>query len=349
MAIRYRKEYDSWQVYWNDAAGKRRSKSFKTRAEAMKINALLQATGAGHFGADSTESDSSVVRRTFDELYLEYVCEKQFSKVDLARHQSNCRFFLTKLHGWRLTDITTQDLEEIKTEMCQKWCAATAHDRLSILRTLIYYGIRKGYMPTLIFPRLPAAHYRKVVPPTPEEIQRMYAVAPAHLQRVLIIGSAFGVRIGPCELFRLTWADVDLTRRILRVHGSKKNADAEYREVPIREALLPVFAQWQEEDAQAGTDYLINFKGKPVASIKTAWVTTLKKAGITRYFRPYDLRHAFGSEMVAAGVDIATVASLMGHSSPQMLYKHYLYIMDKQKIRAVEQLPEPPICAARHI
>ncbi|MCR5813891.1 MAG: site-specific integrase [Desulfovibrio sp.] len=45
--------------------------------------------------------------------------------------------------------------------------------------------------------------------------------AETHIQRV-IIGSQLGTRVGPCELFQLTWDDVDLNQRILRVHGSKK-------------------------------------------------------------------------------------------------------------------------------
>ena len=50
----------------------------------------------------------------------------------------------------------------------------------------------------------------------------------------------------------------------------------------------------------------------------------------------------FGTELVAAGADIGTVAKLMGHSSPTMLLNHYQYVMDKQKVRAIESLPDVP-------
>ena len=73
--------------------------------------------------------------------------------------------------------------------------------------------------------------------------------------------------------------------------------------------------------------------------IKTAWLAALHKAGITRRIRPYDLRHAFATELIAGGVDIGTVAKLMGHSSPTMLLHHYQYVMDEQKQAAVEALP----------
>ena len=38
-------------------------------------------------------------------------------------------------------------------------------------------------------------------------------------------------------------------------------------------------------------------------------------------------------------LDIGTVAKLMGHSSPMMLLKHYLHVMDSQKRAAIEALP----------
>ena len=167
----------------------------------------------------------------------------------------------------------------------------------------------------------------------------MYQAAPPHIRRVIILGAYCGVRIGACELLHLTWADVDLQKRVLRVHGSHKNENAPYREVPIREKLVAIFAEWQREDLSAGSEYLISYEGKPIRSIKTAWQTMLKNAGITRRIRPYDLRHAFGTELVAAGTDIGTVAKLMGHSSPAMLLKHYQYVLDRQKIEAVEKLP----------
>ncbi|MBQ7584833.1 MAG: tyrosine-type recombinase/integrase [Desulfovibrionaceae bacterium] len=54
---------------------------------------------------------------------------------------------------------------------------------------------------------------------------------------------------------------------------------------------------------------------------------------MNRRIRPYDLRHTFATELIAAGTDIGTVAKLMGHSSPTMLLNHYQYTMDVQNLR----------------
>ena len=103
------------------------------------------------------------------------------------------------------------------------------------------------------------------------------------------------------------------------------------REAPIKLALLPQFKQWKAEDQNVNAQTLIHIKGQPVKSIKTVWATMLKNAGITRRIRPYDLRHAFATKLIAGGADIGTVAKLMGQSSPAMILTHYQYVMDKQE------------------
>ena len=177
------------------------------------------------------------------------------------------------------------------------------------------------------------------MPPTPEELAAIMEIASPHIQRVIILGAQCGVRVGPSELLQLTWEDVDLPRRVLRVHGSKKNVEAQWREVPIREDLLPVFEEWRREDMAVGMTHLIHYNGKPLKCIDIAFKRTVRKAGITRRIRPYDLRHAFATECIAAGIDVGTVASLMGHSSPTMIFKHYQYVLSGQKRAAVEALP----------
>ena len=154
-----------------------------------------------------------------------------------------------------------------------------------------------------------------------------------------MLGAYFGVRIGECELLKLRWEDVDFNRLVLRVQSADKNPSMPWREVPIREDLLPLFRQWQEEDRELGTATLVHRKGKPLKRIQTAWENAVERAGITRRIRPYDLRHAFATEAIAAGADIGTVASLMGHSSPQMLLNHYQHVQTSQKRKAVSTLP----------
>jgi integrase len=117
--------------------------------------------------------------------------------------------------------------------------------------------------------------------------------------------------------------------------------------------LLPVFRAWRDADATAREEYVIHYGHKPVESILLSWKATLRRAGITRRIRPYDLRHAFATDAIANGADMGTVAKLMGHANLEMIFKHYQHVATEQKRQAVESLPELDVsvvaCAMNHV
>ena len=226
----------------------------------------------------------------------------------------------------------------------------TTRGKLSVLRTVLRWGAEQGFIDDMpVFPKLPPAHYEKLIPPTPEEAREIIAHALPHIVRLVILGAQFGVRVGESEAFKLTWEDVDLDGGLIRVHGAKKNADSPWRDVPIPESMVSTLLSWRDEDAKTGCNYIIQYDAKPVKSVKKAWATALLRAGITRRIRPYDLRHAFATNAIAAGADIGTVAKLMGHSTPTMILNHYQYVMDSQKKAVVEALPDLLSCGQVHV
>lgn len=345
MAIRERKGRASpWQCYWNNPlTGKRECANFATRHDAEKHDSLIKHRlkfDRESFKVEESE-EAPAQELTLEGAYLLYLREKQFNKSALHWQMDAMRLPLQKLGNAPLKTLTTADLCMIMEDHGKRNVkSATVHGRMSVLRTVLRWSMDKNFMPEIAFPKLPPAQYAHFIPPTPDELESIMSVAAPHIIRVIMLGAQCGVRVGPSELFSLTWADVDLLRGVLRVHGAKKNRNAPWREVPIRESLLPLFAAWRKDDLAEGVEHLIHYDGQPVSSIKNAWKQTLQRAGITRRIRPYDLRHAFATELIAGGVDIGTVAKLMGHSTPTMLLTHYQYVMDSQKRAAVETLPD---------
>lgn len=336
MAIR-KTPSGTYQVYWrNPITKKQEARNFKTLRQAKKENSLIQyriSTEPESFKEVLEEKKSKV----FLEVYEEYLAEKKFPVKQEKAHRKHLCHAIELFGNVPVKDLTKEifcELQKVldKTDLSQ----ASKHNYLTSVRTVFYYACNKGYCTKFQFPTICKANYQQFVPPTDEELQKLLDNAPDHLKRVIILGAYLGVRVGVCELFQLTWEDVDFSKCLVRVHGSKKNKNAPYREVPIQKALLPIFQHWSAEDKEQG--YLIHYRGKPIKSIINVWKTTLKKAGITRRIRPYDLRHAFGTNLIAGGVDVGTVAKLMGHSNPTMLLTHYQYILEQQKRDAVEVL-----------
>ncbi len=343
MAVRYRQGRASpWQCYWNNPlTGKRECANFATRPEAEKHDSLIKHRLKFDRESFQQEEAQEETELTLETCYLQYLKRKQFTRKGLAWQMDAMRFPLRKFGTMAITAISKTHLEALKEEMlAMPVKPASTRGRLSVLRTVLRWCAAQGWMSPVDFPPLPPARYERFVPPTPEELALIMAHASPHIVRAILLGAQCGVRVGPCELFQLTWDDVDFSRGVLRVHGSRKNLNAPWREVPIRKNLLPTFAAWKTEDEARGIRFLIHYRGRPVEKIGKAWRESLRRAGISRRIRPYDLRHAFATELIAAGKDMGTVAKLMGHSGPAMLLTHYQYVMDSQKRAAVESLPD---------
>lgn len=346
MAIRYRKGRKApWIVYWkNPFTDKTEEECFFNEADAKKANSIIRhrlkferESFRPAPDAENAESEAD----TLEACYYLYLHEKKFSPKSLAWSLDCMKPILPAIGHMLVADIRRAHLESVKTLLIDSGVKpVTVRGRLSHLRTVIRWCAENGIIehpPT--FPKLPPAHYEHFIPPTPAELAALCAVAPPHLLRVILIGAQLGVRVGPSELLQITWEDIDLERGVARVRAAKKRPTQPWREVPIRESLLTQMRSWAKSDAAVGIEYVVHYRNKPISSIQTAWELTLRRAGIRRRIRPYDLRHAFATEAIAAGVDVGTVAQLMGHD-PKMLLDHYQHVADKQKRAAVEALPD---------
>ncbi|MFW5836866.1 MAG: tyrosine-type recombinase/integrase, partial [Desulfovibrionaceae bacterium] len=109
--------------------------------------------------------------------------------------------------------------------------------------------------------------------------------------------------------------------------------------VDLREDFQERLKAWKAEDDKQGIPWVIHYRKKPVTSVKGAWKRACEKVGITRGIRPYDLRHAFATEVLAQGGDVKAVAEIMGHADTTMIHKHYQHVLNKQKKAAIDKLP----------
>ncbi len=348
MAIRvWKGRKKPFQVYWqNPITKKQESASYATMPEAQKAEAQIKYRLAWEkesfrLAEEPQEETPDDSLETIDALYLQ---EKKPSYKVLLWHLDGMKIPLEMLGRCRIGSITRKDMGRVLARLQTLGTkSTTVRGRMKVFFTVMRWALKRGYIDALpLFPELPQADYEHFVPPTPEEALAIYEHAPDHIRRVIILGSKVGVRVGPSELFKLRWEHVDLARRVIRVQAAKKNHKEPWREVPIKDSLMPVIQYWHDQDWILGIPWVISFNGKQVQSVKHAWTSAVRAAGISRNIRPYDLRHAFATDMIAAGADVGTVAKLMGHTSPQMVLTHYQHVMTKQKKAAIEALPDMP-------
>ena len=76
---------------------------------------------------------------------------------------------------------------------------------------------------------------------------------------------------------------------------------------------------------------------RPMVTVQKRHEAALQMAGISPAFRLYDLRHTFGSRSAMAGVDLATLKELMGHSNISTTMR-YIHPTPEHKRQAVLKL-----------
>ena len=346
MAIRQRKgRKKPWEVYWNNPFTlKRESLYVETEEEAKKQDALKKYQLK--YERDSfrrNEVYETNPEHTFESVYYLFLKEKHFSEKALKRHLVNMKKAMSFIG-----DTPMKDFDGVKLKIVFEHLLSLGIKTATIKRyaSQVISVIRWAYQNELIvempkIPRLPHVEYEHFIPPTQHEIAQIFAHSNEHTRRVIVLGSQMGIRVGPSELFGLKWADIDIESGVIHLRAAKKNKIEPIRDIPIRRALVDELQLWRDADKDSGIEYVIHFRGKPITTIHSGWRAALRRAGITRKIRPYDLRHAFATEAIAAGADIGTIAKLMGHTSLTMILKHYQHVLDSQKIAAIEAIPEP--------
>jgi site-specific recombinase XerD len=132
-----------------------------------------------------------------------------------------------------------------------------------------------------------------------------------------LIGLAYAAGLRRAELVSLDLASFDATTTTLIVHGKRNKT----RAIPIDGGALEALEDWLElRGTAAGPLFVRILKGgkltharltpQAVYHIQHIRATA---AGVAA-FSPHDLRRTFAGDLLDAGVDLATVQKLMGHS-----------------------------------
>ena len=333
--VRYSIRQKKWIVTWKSHGASLRHEcdseqaalTFSQIQETIFHKELLLRT-------PKRQRKSISVRELFDLHFLRCTKIRRTIKQDMYHAKPLLDFFARKMSSSiNRADIATFCSEQKRDGKAQ----STIHRRVSLLRSVIRWGIQEGLLSSQLEQwNVPKGKRRRNPPPTASELSALLRVASPHIQRVILLGIYTGARIGPSELFSLTWDDVDLAHGVISMPSANKGGRLAKRDVPIRKELLPLLAQWQRQDGDC--PYVISWAGKPVRKIGSAWKTALRKAGI-RPFRPYDLRHAYATYSIRSGVDLKTSAEIMGHESARMILDVYEHVDWTQKVKAIEAMP----------
>ncbi len=176
---------------------------------------------------------------------------------------------------------------------------------------------------------------------TEEEARRLVEACPGkNLQgrrdRVIVL-LLYGCGLRTDELCRMRLQDVNRQRQELFVKHGKGDRQ---RYIPIPDGVYTeLLAYLIERGGKRGPLFRSPVKRRPIRAGDVCQVVrrAAERAGLSLVVTPKTLRHSFATHLMDRGVDLAVIASLMGHRSPQETGV-YLHVLGDQLQDAVTHL-----------
>jgi integrase len=243
--------------------------------------------------------------------------------------------------AWIVPSLGELRLEDVTSEHVEAWLAGLERKPSTRRKALVLlHGIFQRARKVHGLPANPVADVEK--PPltrgadievfTPEEVWSLVRAADGEQDAAVFLTAAFtGLRMG--ELIALRWRDVDFAGSVLRVRASYAGGaltspkSGKVRAVPLAPDVARALARLADRELFTGEDDLV-FPGEvggylDGSALRRRYKAALKRAGL-RALRFHDLRHTFGTRMIAKA-DIRRVQEWMGHADIQttMRYLHY--------------------------
>ncbi len=340
------------RVQWTDDSGKRKQKE-KRATSPSHANTLIKKMlrEIDDYGPEYLETE----RITFAQLadFYEKHCLIPAVYVD-GRKVAGRRSLRTpkaavttlKIHFGkrRLRAITYGDIARFRSVRIatptihnKARSIASVNRELEVLRNMFNVAYREGWILKNPFnsgpPLIQKAHEKKrerIL--TPDEENRLLQVCTGrrtHLKPILICALDCGLRRG--ELLTLTWADVDLDEGLinLKAYNTKTEQARTVGITPRLDGELRALYQQSTRDPQERVFGVTD-------TFKKSFASACEDAGITG-MRPHDLRHTCATRWVEAGVPLAIVSKLLGHTT-QIMTSRYVNTDARTARLAVEAL-----------
>jgi integrase len=259
-----------------------------------------------------------------------------------ARWQTLKDYFRNK----KLRSITFGNLEKFKatrlsipTRSNKPRSITSVNRELEVLRTMLNIALREGWMlknpfsSGVLLSKADEKKRERII--SREEEDRLLIACTGrrkHLRPIIVMALDTGMRRG--EILSIKWSDIDFDNRTINIRAFITKTMKE-RTVAMTERVYKEL-QGLYEQVATGEDSLVF---GITDTIKKSFDSARKAAALTD-LRFHDLRHCCASRLVQAGIPLAEVARILGHSQISMSFRYTNLGMEtiKRAAFALDQL-----------
>jgi integrase len=258
------------------------------------------------------------------------------------RYRTSSKALLKFFGPKQLNDISTEDVERFKLRRSdeigcrtkRKLRPATVNREIACGKAMFNF-IAKGNV-ALQNPfrgvRLLAENNEQTRVLSYEEQAKYLNAASQPLRDIAVLMLETGMR--PEEVCRISRENVHLERGyVFNPWGKTKAAK---RRVPLTNAALAVLRSRLARDTGCFLFPHAKTADRPMVKVNNAHDRAVRKSRVAK-FRLYDLRHTFATRAVMAGVDLVTLAAILGHSRIQMVLR-YAHPSEQHQAEAMKRV-----------
>lgn len=296
-------------VMWNDADGTRRRYRLKAtdkraaEAEGRDVFRRETARPSGYLTAD---------------LWELYRGEKSGRQIAETLGYTG-KALLPRFGSMRPDQITVDDCREYAAvRLVAGLSPGTVWTELGHLRIVCRWAEKSGLIdraPHIVLPQKPAPNDRYL---TDQEVNKLIAAdAEPHVRLAILLMLTTAGRVG--AILDLTWDRVDFERGQINLRVDAAGPRKGRAVVPMNGTLRAALSAAAEA---AISDYVIEWGGGPVKSIRKGFSTTVTNAGLNGV-TPHVLRHTAAVRMASAGIPMPKISQFLGHSNTGVTERVY--------------------------
>lgn len=291
------------------------------------------------------------------ELWLERYIKHTIKIRTYNRYKSICELHLIK-------DLGEYELEELKPNVLQdfllqkidgNYSTNTIKGIVSVLKQALKLAITlefvdKEYCSNL---KMPSSEEKEISVFTKKEQQVIESFCLNHKKRNyigIVICLYTGIRLG--ELLALTWEDINFNSNLLTINKTSYSAKVDgktqiivdkpktkksNRVIPLPNQLVKLLKIIKKE---SNSKYVITTRNSGMVgnrSYQRTFKFILKKVNVP-YRNFHSLRHTFATNAIELGMDVKTLAEILGHTNAMITLNRYSHSLLNYKIEMMNKL-----------
>lgn len=348
-----REDSPYWWIFVKQADGKRVRRSSGTAdfaaAKAIEQQARADAWKEKEWGVNPPRSFNEVMLP-----YLRHASQHQRSYETTTHRVKALRAYFT---GSVMNDIGAKDIRAYTASRIEAGASpATVNRELAALSAAINWcntELEWG-LPNAVKGRTLKEPEGRVRWLTRAEVESLCRTARKQRNGALLddfIRVAVNTGCRKEEMLGLEWRRVDMENKLIYLDGIHTKA-GKRRSIPLNEGALDALKgrlAYRAEACPASPWVFARSSGERVACIRKGFEAACERSGI-KDFVIHDLRHTCAAHLISAGVALAEVRDLLGHSTITMTerYAHLAPARVRDAVGVLDGLREKPSSRSVH-